>query len=280
MMAGHFSRNLVSSGDLNRGRRTESRVLFGYFLHNAKSDNSFPFREFRGSANLESAHPNNNFPLTKLNPFGTSRGFPNLDSARRNGGFAQTQLKPFQMGASRVCKPRISAPKQKLPTNKIKTFPKGDSRFCKPRISTQNYNFALTQLNSLPLRGNSYFLLGTKSRTKKRPIRGSTLRVLFRRRFVSLKHGRLAHVRSQFSLFRRSPTHKNLPPATFCTSEQLLSAAMPPFSVAAATFSPPCGGSEAWASPRLTGAASRRFSRRQAWLRSWQIAEIPHIKAP
>ena len=37
---------------------------------------------------------------------------------------------------------------------------------------------------------------------------------------VSLKHGRLAHVRSQFSLFRRSPTHKNLPPATFCTSEQ------------------------------------------------------------
>ena len=38
----------------------------------------------------------------------------------------------------------------------------------------------------------------------------------------SLKHGRLAHIRSQFSLFRRSPTHKNLPPATFCTSEQLL----------------------------------------------------------
>ena len=41
MNAGHFSENLVSTGDLNRGRRTESRVLFGYFLHNAKSDNSF-----------------------------------------------------------------------------------------------------------------------------------------------------------------------------------------------------------------------------------------------
>ena len=38
----------------------------------------------------------------------------------------------------------------------------------------------------------------------------------------SLKHGRLAHVRSQFSLFRRSPTHKNLPPATFCASEHVL----------------------------------------------------------
>ena len=39
---------------------------------------------------------------------------------------------------------------------------------------------------------------------------------------VSLKHGRLAHVRSQFSLFRRSPTHKHLPLATFCASEQQL----------------------------------------------------------
>ena len=50
-------------------------------------------------------------------------------------------------------------------------------------------NFAQTQLNPLPLR--------------------------------LPPHGRLAHVRSQFSLFRRSPTHKNLPPATYCTSEQL-----------------------------------------------------------
>ena len=41
MTAGHFSENLESSGDLNRGRRTESRVLFGYFLHDAKSDNPY-----------------------------------------------------------------------------------------------------------------------------------------------------------------------------------------------------------------------------------------------
>ena len=50
------------------------------------------------------------------------------------------------------------------------------------------------------------------------PCRGSTLRVLLLP--FSLKHGRLAHIRSQFSLFRRSPTHKNLPLAIFCTSEQ------------------------------------------------------------
>ena len=41
MIAGYFRKNHVSTGDLNRGRRTESRVLFGYFLHDAKSDNSY-----------------------------------------------------------------------------------------------------------------------------------------------------------------------------------------------------------------------------------------------
>ena len=53
-------------------------------------------REHRGSANLESAHPNNTLPRTKLNPFETFRGSANLDSARHNGGFAQTKLKPSQ----------------------------------------------------------------------------------------------------------------------------------------------------------------------------------------
>ena len=48
-------------------------MLFGYFLHDAKSNNPFPFREVRGFANLNSAHPNNTFPLTKLNPFAASR---------------------------------------------------------------------------------------------------------------------------------------------------------------------------------------------------------------
>ena len=41
MNAGHFRGNYVSSGDLNRGRRTKSRVLFGYFLHDTKNNNSF-----------------------------------------------------------------------------------------------------------------------------------------------------------------------------------------------------------------------------------------------
>ena len=41
MKAGHFRFKNVSTGDLNRGRRTESRVLFGYFLHDAKSDTPF-----------------------------------------------------------------------------------------------------------------------------------------------------------------------------------------------------------------------------------------------
>ena len=72
---------------------TSEHVLFGYFLHNAKSDNPFPCRELRGSTNLESAHPNNNFPLTKLNP--------------------------SPKGASRFCKPRSSAQIQQLRTSPL-----------------------------------------------------------------------------------------------------------------------------------------------------------------
>ena len=44
-------------------------VFLRYFLHAAKSTNPFSFRELRGFPNLDSARPNNNFPLTKLNPF-------------------------------------------------------------------------------------------------------------------------------------------------------------------------------------------------------------------
>ena len=59
---------------LNRGRRTESRVLFGYFLHAAKSDNPFLCRKLRGSANLDSARRNGGFALTKLKPFAALGG--------------------------------------------------------------------------------------------------------------------------------------------------------------------------------------------------------------
>ena len=84
MMAGLFCENLESSGDLNRGRRTESRVLFGYFLHDAKSDKPFPFREIRGSANLKSARRSCGFALTKLKPSQKEiRGSANLESAHQ-----------------------------------------------------------------------------------------------------------------------------------------------------------------------------------------------------
>ena len=101
--AGHPIHNTVSTGDLNRGRRTKSRLLFGSFCRSKKNVKTSPFRE---------------------------------------------------LSVSR----------------------------------------------------------------KAWPCRGSTLRVPLLP--FSLKHGRLAHIRSQFSLFRRSPTHKNLPLAIFCTSEQ------------------------------------------------------------
>ena len=36
MNAGHFSKNTVSTGDLNRGRRTKSRVLFALLFAQRK----------------------------------------------------------------------------------------------------------------------------------------------------------------------------------------------------------------------------------------------------
>ena len=44
MKAGHLIQNTVSTGDLNRGRRTESRLLFGSFCR-SKKNKTVPFRE-------------------------------------------------------------------------------------------------------------------------------------------------------------------------------------------------------------------------------------------
>ena len=72
MMAGHFRRNLVSSGDLNRPRESRGSQPFGVLL-------------------------------------------VLFVQAKR--------IKPFPYGkVPRFSKPRISPPKQQLPTNKIKTF--------------------------------------------------------------------------------------------------------------------------------------------------------------
>ena len=147
MKAGHFRFKNVSTGDLNRGRRTESRVLFGHFLHDAKSDNPFSFA-----------------------------------------------------GSFEVLQTSEQRTKNTFSHNSIKSFRRHRRHF---------------------------FLLFVKYKKE------------------SKKRFRLS--------------------AVSCCCRNIFAA---------------CGGSEAWASPRLTGAASRRFSRRQAWLRSWQIAEIPHIKAP
>ena len=123
---------------------------------------------------------------------------------------------------SRFCEPRFSSPQWRLRTNKIKTFPKGESRFSKPRFSPPKQQLSTNKIKSFcrsaafapPCGG--LFLLFVKHNFCKAQKVGKKLCNFP----VSLKHGRLAHVRSQFSLFRRSPTHKNLPLATFCTSEQ------------------------------------------------------------
>ena len=96
MSAGHFRKSHVSSGDLNRGRRTESRVLFGYFLHDAKSDKPFS--------------------LQRTSRFCKPRISPPQQQLSTN------KIKTFPKGASRFCKPRISSLKRQLRTNPIKSF--------------------------------------------------------------------------------------------------------------------------------------------------------------
>ena len=112
MKAGHFRKNTVSTGDLNRPRSPEVRKPLACFLvlfaRRKKNVKTSPLQgasrfskpristpqpqlrtatiktflwELRGLANLKSAHLNNNFPLTKLNPFEKFRGFVNLDLA-------------------------------------------------------------------------------------------------------------------------------------------------------------------------------------------------------
>ena len=85
---------------LNRPRESRgsqpSACFCGTFCTPQKVPIRFPYGKLRGFANLDSAHPNNNFPLTKLKPSQKKiRGSANLESAHTDNNFAQAQLNPF-----------------------------------------------------------------------------------------------------------------------------------------------------------------------------------------
>ena len=109
MMAGHFSYNHVSSGDLNRPRESRgsqtSGVLLVLFVQ-AKRIKPFPFRELSRFSKPRISPPEQQLPTNKI--------------------------KTFPKGASRFCKPRISAPKPKLRTNPIKSFRRPWQHFFPP----------------------------------------------------------------------------------------------------------------------------------------------------
>ncbi|MGI6195807.1 MAG: hypothetical protein ACOYIO_01795 [Eubacteriales bacterium] len=72
MMTAYFSENHVSTGDLNRPRSPEVRKPLACFLvlfARRKKNKLVPFvGNFRGSANLESAHHNGSFAPQQLKP--------------------------------------------------------------------------------------------------------------------------------------------------------------------------------------------------------------------
>ncbi len=93
MNAGHFSRNPRIE------RRFESSpgvqrvaTLWGTFgsFRTSEKNKIVSLPEVRGFANLESAHPTNNFAQTQLKPFETLQSLANLVSAHRSRGFMHT----------------------------------------------------------------------------------------------------------------------------------------------------------------------------------------------
>ena len=88
--AGNFCK-ITSGRALNRGRRTESRVLFGYFLHDAKSDNPFSLQRISRFCKPRTSTPQPQLRTATIKTFLRElRGFPNLESAHKNNNFAQS----------------------------------------------------------------------------------------------------------------------------------------------------------------------------------------------
>ena len=97
MKAGHFRKNTVSTGDLNRPRSPEVR----------KPRISAPQWQLR-TATIKTF-------------FRKLRGFANLESAYRSRSSTPQQLKPFKE-APRFSKPQISILKQQIRTNQLNPF--------------------------------------------------------------------------------------------------------------------------------------------------------------
>ena len=93
---------------------------------------------------------------------------------------------------------------------------------CKPKIYTKlsfcSHRFPVSTTTKIITCSFSFNqVLAASSPSTNRPKSKSGYLAI-----VSLKHGRLVRIRSQYSLFRRSPARQNLPPATFDASERLM----------------------------------------------------------
>ncbi len=99
MMAGHFSENLVSSGDLNRPRSPEVRkplVYFWFFSYKRKARKTFLSQEVPRFRKPQTSTPQPQLRAATIKTFFRKlRGFVNLDSAHKNNNCARTNLNPF-----------------------------------------------------------------------------------------------------------------------------------------------------------------------------------------
>ena len=160
MNAGHFRFKNVSTGDLNRGRRTESRVLFGYFLHDAKSDNPFSLQRISRFRKPRFSPPQPQLRTATIKTFLRGfRGSANLEPAYRSCNFPLQQLKPF-LGSSEVLQTSKQHTQTTNSCNPIKSFRRPQ------RHPFGGLRRTKTCHRQLFARQSSFFLLFAKSRKK------------------------------------------------------------------------------------------------------------------
>ena len=88
-----MSRKIFFHRVLNRGRRACPACFLCYFLHAAKSNNPFPFRELPDKQKVCPCRGSTLRVL--LLPCRELRGFANLEAAHTGGGFAQAASRLF-----------------------------------------------------------------------------------------------------------------------------------------------------------------------------------------
>ena len=163
MNAGHFRKNHVSTGDLNRPRSPEVRkplVCFLVLFAQRKKNKPAPFRELSRFCKPRFSPPQPQLRTATIKTFLRGfRGSANLEPAYRSCNFPLQQLKPF-LGSSEVLQTSKQHTQTTNSCNPIKSFRRPQ------RHPFGGLRRTKTCHRQLFARQSSFFLLFAKSRKK------------------------------------------------------------------------------------------------------------------